>query len=104
MGAGDERIEALRYQGDRGMGIGVQVRKDVRQNLCRRHMLDICAPCYQRQDNAPLGKSVSCTPSEGVSVRLVTLKPRAFLGVGGVIALSYSEMRCPGAGSRPAEP
>lgn len=48
MGAGDERVEALRYQGDRGMGIGVQVRKDVRQKLYTSPELDSLRSSCQR--------------------------------------------------------
>lgn len=38
---------------------------------------------------------MSCTPVDGASERLMTLKPKARLGVGGVIAFSYSEILWP---------
>lgn len=91
--AGDKGIKAFRNKSDSSMRIGMQMREDMRQDLCRRSKLENVSSYYWRLHDAPFGKSSSRTPPEGTSKRLITLKPSAFFGVGGVIAFSYSEMR-----------
>ena len=94
----DNSIETLRDQGNISMRIRMEVRDNMRQELCVPLVRASGWVIHKRV--APLGKSASFTPDEGVPACLMIGYPvdclfRREFGDVGVKAFSYSRMRCP---------